>query len=392
MSFSDAISKSKIKLVTPTATISSVLEHEEIFRALDPTSSTTSDVALLKSLPPEIRRHFLADYGNPRRLDIVNISGEPLEFHATNAALGVADAPVPLLPAGTGSQTSLWIAQIQNGLAAQGYQVPTDGKMSATTEVALREFQRKYNLPETGTPTDVVAVKLRRLTADQWLTSVSNEELLVVNLEQHPKSQYRLRAMTTDGKVIYNGNAIHALVNSIAKMPEADGKVVYVNPIDFSSIQADNLRGSFRMADSDVPIEVLPRSDESSLLRDIFLTKGVKVDEVEIDSEEVTVGPKKGWFHSVIRFAVNLKGKIRTLTADIWTRTKLQMSQFMQANGLREGQEFDNSVSLALIVSRGRKQLIKNGGKSNDLDAQIRMATMRFWAELASRRTSDNGV
>ena len=133
-----------------------------MFKALNPDLPTHDYASLLQLLPPEERNRLLATFQNESALKIVNLSGEKLEFHAKNAALGVSDGPPPTMVENTASQTSFWISQIQHRLIGQGYDVPTDGIVDAKTRAALKDFQLKNGFNQTGTATQEVAQKLSR--------------------------------------------------------------------------------------------------------------------------------------------------------------------------------------------------------------------------------------
>lgn len=380
MTLQEAIENHKVRLVTPKPTIDSIMADQRMFKALNPDMEVTDYAAVLKLLTPEERNRALAKFQNEGQLKIINISGERLEFHARNAALGVSDGPPPTIPENTTSQTALWISQIQNRLKGQGYDVPTDGIVDSKTKSALRSFQLKYGFKETGTATEEVAQKLAGLEDLDHLKALSTDDFIILRLENHPSAKRRLEALDLNGSVIYHGNEMHTLVSTLAATASQNGKTVYVDPINFSARQVEDLGNSFRMADA--PVSVFPKSGESTLARDVFLTKGVRLDRVVSESREVLEGPKKGWFHSIVSFVINFHGRVRGLTADVWTRTSLQMSNFLQSLNSLSGQNFDESSSVAMIVARGRKNIVSNGGKAEDMDVQIEAATHRFWAHL----------
>jgi hypothetical protein len=376
----EAIESHKVKLVTPKPTVDSIMADQRMFKALNPDMKIIDYAALLKLMTPQERNRALAEFQNESALKIINISGEKLEFHARNAALGVSDAPPPAIPENTGSQTALWVSQIQNRLKGQGYDVQTNGVVDSKTESALKGFQLKYGFKQTGTATQEVAQKLAGLEEIDHLKAASTDDFVILRLENHPSSKKRLEALDLNGSIIYHGNEIHALVNTIAVTASQSGKTVYVDPINFTARQIEDLGNSFRMADA--PIGLFPKSEKSSLARDVFLSKGVRFDRVVSESREVLQGPKKGWFHSIVSFVINFHGRVRELTAEVWTRTSVQMSNFLQSLDSLPGQNFDETSSVAMIVARGRKSIVSNGGKAEDMDVQIESATHRFWAHL----------
>lgn len=382
MTLEDAISAHKIKLVTPRPTIDSIMADQRMFKALNPDMPTADYASVLKLLPPEERNKMLAQFQNESALKIVNLSGEKVEFHARNAALGVSDGPPPTMAENTLSQTSLWISQVQHRLVGQGYDVPTNGIVDAKTQSALKEFQVKYGFKETGTATQEVAQKLAQLEDVSQLKALSTDDFIILRLENHPTAKRRLEATDLDGSMIYHGNEIHTLVNAIISTATGTGKTVYVDPVNFSASQVADLSSSLRMVDTDVPVGVFPKPEASTLVRDVFLAKGVKLDGIEVRSVEVLEGPKKGWFHSIINFFVDFHGRVRKMTADVWTRTSLQMSQFLQSVESRSSDNFDATQSIAMIVANGRKNIVSRGGKADDMDVQIVSATHRFWAHL----------
>jgi peptidoglycan hydrolase-like protein with peptidoglycan-binding domain len=382
MTLEDAISTHKIKLVTPRPTIDSIMADERMFKTLNPDLPMEDYGALLRLLPLDKRNKLLAEFQNESSLKIVNLSGEKVNFHARNAALGVSDGPPPTMAENTQSQTSFWISQVQHRLVGQGYDVPTNGVVDAKTQAALKAFQIKYGFKATGTATQEVAQKLAQLEDVSQLRALSTNDFIILRLENHPTANKRLEATGLDGSTIYNGNEIHSLVNKIISTANGSGKTVYVDPINFSASQVADLSNSLRMADTDVPVGVFPKPEASTLVRDVFLAKGVKLDGIEVKSVEVLEGPKKGWFHSIINFFVNFHGRVRKVTAEVWTRTSLQMSQFLQSVGNGSSDDFDATQSIAMIVASGRKNIVSSGGKADDMDVQIVSATHRFWAHL----------
>jgi peptidoglycan hydrolase-like protein with peptidoglycan-binding domain len=58
------------------------------------------------------------------------------------------------------------VLKIQQGLANMAYtNVGVDGVVGEQTRVAIRHFQKHYNLPENGEPSDAVLKKLKDIGA-----------------------------------------------------------------------------------------------------------------------------------------------------------------------------------------------------------------------------------
>jgi hypothetical protein len=80
-------------------------------------------------LPPAERAKFLSTLANPTALEVVNISGELVEFHSRNALVGTAPGVASSTVPDPSSQKSIWIHQIQEELVAKGFPVDVDGKL-----------------------------------------------------------------------------------------------------------------------------------------------------------------------------------------------------------------------------------------------------------------------
>jgi peptidoglycan hydrolase-like protein with peptidoglycan-binding domain len=392
MTLQEAIDNHELKLVTPKATVTSLLADQRMFHNLEPSTSTEDIEWLLRNMSPQERSRFLSEAQNEGELKIVNLSGEKIIFRAKNAALGVSDSAPPLIPEKTTSQTSLWISQIQSRLSSQGYDVQADGILGSSTRSALKDFQAKVGLPATGGADEKTAIKLAEAEDLSELRTLVPDELFVVRLQRAPYEASSLRVTDLDGKRVYGGDDVHSMIDAIVLAAAKNGKPTYIDPLNLSQREIEDLANNLRLVDSEFPIGIFPKPQDSSVPRDVFLSKGATVDAVEVKAEEVATGAKRGWFRSVVRFLTRAHGHVRRVSIEVWTKTSEQMTAFLDSlRAYSPGNTIDNP-SIAVIVARGRKAIISGGGETKDVDVQIQSATYRFWASLERQVSVASGL
>jgi peptidoglycan hydrolase-like protein with peptidoglycan-binding domain len=92
---------------------------------------------------------------------------DPVAAAIRSAEKSIKTAPTTARPVQSAALTSVdLVLKIQKGLANMAYtNVGVDGVAGEQTRVAIRHFQKHYNLPETGEPSEAVLKKLKEIGA-----------------------------------------------------------------------------------------------------------------------------------------------------------------------------------------------------------------------------------
>ncbi|KQV32593.1 peptidoglycan-binding protein [Rhizobium sp. Root1203] len=100
-------------------------------------------------------------------LSSVAAAEDPVAAAIRSAEKSIKTAPTPARQTQSAALTSVdLVLKIQKGLANMAYtNVGIDGVAGEQTRVAIRHFQKHYNLPETGEPSEAVLKKLKEIGA-----------------------------------------------------------------------------------------------------------------------------------------------------------------------------------------------------------------------------------
>ena len=396
MSLADAIRANKVRLVTPTPTVDEYIAELQHFNELDPTAHIDIERRrkFLESLTPSQRAQLLAEEQNVSTLRIENLSGQPITFVASNAAVGTVDGPPPAIPTSVTAQskieqTKLWTAQIQEKLLKRGYKTPTDGEVGPEAKSALLSFQNDNDLQQTGTPTQGVVQTLRRLDGAQWVESVPKGNYTVARLDQVLSEKIPFHLTTNDGVVKYHGalmDELWATLQELAHQSGKEGKDLYVEMGGFDDKEKTKILSSLQLANTDSHIVKLPSPEESLIFHDTYFEKGAKLKSVDIDSKVEPMGPRKGLFHSVVTFFVDLPGKVQTITVDLWTSTLEEMQLVLNTFRMNANSSQSVEVSIADVVAQSQKSLVDAGYSRKNLHLRLRDGTKRYVVELERMR------
>jgi hypothetical protein len=324
MTLDEAIELGKIRLETPPPTLDEHMKSLRLFSQFDPTEITADDIALeqrlLSSLSDADRAASLARKQNPGRLKLVNLSGEPISLDANHAVVGTAEAAPPSIPSAisTPTQGGLWLAQIQQQLIAEGYGISADGVLGPATRKALSDFQHKYGLPETGTPTTATAAKLREFRAREAARAVESTDFIVLRVENRPSDGNRFRVVDNAGNEIYVGNRRDELIAKVVALQSPEGRSKYLYFDNFSSIQQEQLVAGFHTS---ADVVAIPQ-DGAEIPPDLLLRSGLHLlkDQAEIPIEEVDSGARKGWFRALFQGVLGAGRAARDVTLEVYAQ------------------------------------------------------------------------
>jgi hypothetical protein len=353
---------------------------------------------LLRLLPPEEQRKALHDQQNPDVLQIINLSGKKIQFKSRNAVMGASQESSPDLAALSFSpadasgasqvQGSLWLQQIQTGLSSIGFPVTQDGKLGPETKSALEKFQQSQGLQVSGKPDEGTVKALHKAQDDAHLRSVNtNGDFIVLRVENRVGEESRYRVVDGGNSVVYDGNSADELITKIVAAPMPTGaETKYLDLDGFTPKEIDNLSRSFRTF-ADQSIREIPRDDGIAYDRDLLVSRGVRLETKDIKITEVPTGTRKGLFKAALHFLVNFKATTRDVTLNIYSRSKQRITDFVGSFKLApDASGFDGNVSIAQLVSRGRKRLREKYGSTGDLDVVLNKQTKFITVEVSMPR------
>jgi hypothetical protein len=349
---------------------------------------------LLRLLTPEEQRKALHDQQNPDALQIINLSGKKIQFKSRNAVMGASEESSPDLaalsfspPDASGAsqvQGSLWLQQIQAGLSSIGFPATQDGKLGPETKSALEKFQQSQGLQTSGKPDEETVKALHKALDDANLRSVnSNADFIVLRVENRPDEERRYRVVDGGNAVIYSGNNADELIGKIVAAPVPKGaETKYLDLDGFTAKEVANLSRSFRTY-PDQSIREIPRNDGIAYDRDLIVSRGIRLETKDVKITEIETGERKGWFKAALHFLVRSKALTRDVTLNLYSRSKVRITEFVSSFNLEpDASGFDGNVSIAHLVSRGRKRLREKYGSTGDFEVVLNKQTKFITVEL----------
>lgn len=340
------------------------------------------------------RRHLRITFDEPTVLSPMDESLQGTAYTHIGSAKGLAsDNKV---------QQELWQlgdVQQQSALAYLGfYNGPLDGLTGPTTKGAIRKFQAAQNLPITGEFDSATTTALHTQVNMKRLSGVngSGQGLSLITITNTPSNaQGRYTVNFGPGQNPFATNNPTELSQRLNSFIASSGnKRLYVDFDSFSNDKARALAGNLerqqKALDPSVDLHGITRSEADPELQGLWFEPLSKIDAGQIRVEEVTSGPKKGFFRGVIDLVLHFGKSVKRVSIAIVSATReyaVELAELLRSAILSTGS--DNlprmqMTSVAQIVSaveknfRARHPNISDDAYSKELQSQFGTVDISF--------------